>query len=178
MFDDVIERQEPAKIDGRIGEPPVADVGNAQFPVDALMGDPAGLRAIHAANNRNRLFHGKFEVHEALNETLCAAMMRMEISGVLGTGEHTAVETDHCNPLGVLRFPSEPFKVFFTLSQMWNHGYGFSVYAKGQRFEKSVQDRVKSRPAVRRSWDFLRRAILTVSAILHCGRHCNAAAQV
>ena len=122
VFDDVIQRQEPPEIGSRIGKSAVPDVGNPQLPIDALVGDPAGLRPIHAANDGNGLFHGQFEVHEGLNETLCPAMMGMEVSGVLGTGEDAAVETDHGNPLGVFRVPPERFECFSPLSQMRNHG--------------------------------------------------------
>ena len=127
VFNDVIERQEPPEIGPRIGKSAVPDVGNPQLPVDALVGDPAGFGSIHATNDGNGLFHGKLEVHEVLNETLCPAMMRMEISGVLGTGEHTAVETDHCHPLGIFRVPPERFECFFPLSQVSNHGVSFVI---------------------------------------------------
>ena len=70
MVDDVIERQKPPEIDGRTGIAPVPDVGNPQLPVDALVGDPAGSRAVLGADDRNGLFHGKFQVHEALNEAM------------------------------------------------------------------------------------------------------------
>ena len=76
MFDHVIERQEPPEIGPRIGKSPVADVGNAQLPVDALVGDPAGPRTVLAANDGNGLFHGKFEVHETLNEAPGARWVR------------------------------------------------------------------------------------------------------
>ena len=69
MFDDVIQRQETPEIDGGIGEAPVADVGNLQLPVDALVGDPADSRAVLGADDGNGLFHGKFQVQEALNES-------------------------------------------------------------------------------------------------------------
>ena len=122
VFNDVIQGQEPPEIGPRIGKSAVPDVGHPQLPINALVGDPAGLRPIHAANDGNGLFHGKFQVHEGLNETLCPAMMGMEISGVLGTGEDAAVETDHGHPLGIFRVPPEPFECFFPLSQMRNHG--------------------------------------------------------
>ena len=129
VFDDVIERQEPPEIGSRIGKFPVPDVGNPQLPVDSLVGDPAGSRAVLAANDRNGLFHCKFEVHETLNEAMRPAGMRIEISHVLRAGEYAAVETDHRNPLGVFLFPSERFEVFFPATQMRNHEYGFlSLY--------------------------------------------------
>ena len=114
MFDDVIQRQEPPEIGPRIGKSPVADVGNAQLPVDALVGDPAGTGAVLAANDGNGFFHGKFQVQEALNEAPGLFGVRVAIGHVLGACEHTAVETDQGHPLGVLRVPPERLQVFFT----------------------------------------------------------------
>ena len=122
VVDHVIERQEPPEIDGRIGDPAVPNVGNPQFPIDALVGDPTGPRAVLGGDDWNLLVHGKFQVHEALNKAPGPAVMHVEIIGVLNAGEHTAMETDHRNPLGVFPAPPERFKVFFTLSQMSNHG--------------------------------------------------------
>ena len=101
VFDDVIQRQEPTDIEGRIGEAPVADVGNLQRPVDALVGDPADSRAVLETDDGNGLFHGKSPGDEALNEARRAEGVRVEISGVLSAGEHAAVEADHRDPLGV-----------------------------------------------------------------------------
>ena len=98
------------------------NVGNPQLPVDALVGDPTGPRAVPGADDWNLLVHGKFEAHEVLNEARRAEVVRVEIIHVLSAGEHTAMETDHRNPLGVFPAPPERFKVFFTLSQMSNHG--------------------------------------------------------
>ena len=98
------------------------DVGHPQFLVDALVGDPTGPRAVLGADDWNLLVHRKFQVHEVLNEARRAEMVSVEIIGVLNAGEHTAMETDHRNPLGVVLTPTERFQVFFTLSQMSNHG--------------------------------------------------------
>ena len=122
MIDNVIERQEPPKIARRIGKSPVPDVGNPQLPVDALVGDPAGLRAVLGADDRNGFFHGKFQIHETLNKARRLLWVSVEISHVLRAGEHTAMETDYCNPLSIFLFPSERFECFFPATQMSNHG--------------------------------------------------------
>ena len=86
VVDHVIKRQEPPEIDGRVGDPAVPDVGNPQFPVDALVGDPTGSRSVLGADDWNLLVHGKFQVHEVLNEARRAEMVRVEIIGVLQRG--------------------------------------------------------------------------------------------
>ena len=70
VVDDVIERQEAPEIDARVGKFPVADVGNPQLPVDALVGDPAGPGAFLTTEDGNGLFEGKFQGYETLNEAL------------------------------------------------------------------------------------------------------------
>ena len=168
VFDDVIQRQEPTEIDGGIGESPVADVGNLQRPVDALVGDPADSRAVLGTDDGNGLFHGKSPGHEALNEARRAEGVRVEIGGVLSAGEHAAVEADHRDPLGVFLAPSERFKVFFPATLMSNHGVSICSTTRllnsTSNFRRIFPIGVElPGPAVRKS-----------AHVMHCGNRGNA----
>ena len=120
--------------------PAIPDVGNSQRLVDGLVGDPAGARgAVRRADTGYGFFHGKFQVHEALNEARDTRMVGVKKSGVLAAGEHAAVEADHRNPLGIVRAPTEGFQVFFPAAEVTDQwvvlGVGrhlmFMVCAKG-----------------------------------------------
>ena len=127
VVDDVIQRQEAAEIGVGIGGAAVPDDGNLQRLVDGLVGNPACERlAVGWADAGNGFFHGMVQVPETLNEACAAGVMGVKKGGVLGAGEHAAVEADHRDPLGILRGPSEGFKVFFPASQMNDHGVSLS----------------------------------------------------
>ena len=129
VVDDVIQRQEPPKIGvGLRPVPAIPDVGNSQRPVDGLVGDSACQRmAVAHANTGYGFFDGQFQVQEALNKTGTARMVGVEKRGVLGPGEHAAVEADHRNPLGIVRAPTEGFQGVVTAAQVrdqWVLGVG------------------------------------------------------
>ena len=88
VVDDVIQRQEPPEIAGGIGESPVADVGNLQRLVDALVGDPADSGAVRGTDDGNGLFHGQLQVHKALHKAMSPGRVGVGVkkSGVLAAG--------------------------------------------------------------------------------------------
>ena len=116
VFEDVIEREEPADPDPGRGGAGMGDVLHAQRPVEPAAGNAAdpggGGKAVE------RFLDAVAAAEEAADEPQGPVAPAVEVGAELGPGEPAAVAADQDDPLGLPAAPAEGFQLEFAAAKM------------------------------------------------------------